>query len=584
MKKLTLLLITVCASLNFYAQNDTIATPYQFETIFERSHTDSTATYFQVIEFYNKLAKEYPEIKITSHGTADAGKPLHLILFDVDKNFDPLTTPKNTVLINNGIHPGEPDGIDASMLFIRDIVESEELKEKYKHVIIGIIPVYNIGGALNRNSWSRANQNGPSEYGFRGNALNYDLNRDFIKNDTKNAEAFAKIFHYMNPDVFIDTHVSNGADYQYTLTHLFTQHNKMGGSIGNFVLNSMQTRIEQNLQEKGHIITPYVNVFNKVPEKGFSQFFDSPRYSTGYTTLFNSLGFMVETHMLKPYRDRVYGTYELLFSTLDFVNTYSYKIKQLRRDAVAEILETGEYPIHFKVDSTLVTPLEFHGYEGHYEKSKVTGQLRLKYHREKPFTKTVNYFNIFKPTKSIKIPNYYVVPKKFKKVIAHLKRNKIAHYPLKDAIAIEVEGYKIASYETKKSPFEGHYLHYNTKVDSSIELQSFDKGDFLVPTNQPGLKYILETLEPEATDSFFNWNFFDVILQQKEHFSPYVFEDKAEEILKTNPEIKAEFDAKKSNDSNFANNWYAQLNFIYLRSEHAEKSYLQYPIYRVFEK
>ena len=71
--------------------------------------------------------------------------------------------------------------------------------------------------ALNRNSTTRTNQNGPESYGFRGNARNYDLNRDFIKSDTKNAKTFAQIFHLVQPDVFIDNHVSNGADYQYIL-------------------------------------------------------------------------------------------------------------------------------------------------------------------------------------------------------------------------------------------------------------------------------------------------------------------------------------------------------------------------------
>ena len=186
----------------------------------------------------------------------------------------------------------------------------------FENIVICIIPIYNVGGSLNRNSTSRVNQNGPKSYGFRGNARNFDLNRDFIKNDTKNAQSFAEIFHYINPDIFIDNHVSNGADYQYSLTHLFTQHNKLGGELGDFLNNKMIPDLVKSLENKNLIITPYVNVFNQVPDMGFSQFLDSPRYSTGYTTLFNSLGFMVETHMLKPYDQRVKGTHEILFSTL----------------------------------------------------------------------------------------------------------------------------------------------------------------------------------------------------------------------------------------------------------------------------
>lgn len=554
-----------------------------FETIFEQSKSDSTATYEQTIKFYKKLAKNYPEIKIQKVGVTDAGIPLHLVLFDADKNFNPLETRKNTILINNGIHPSEPDGVDASMLFLRDLVQSEKLKKEYEQIIIAIIPMYNIGGSLNRNSTSRVNQNGPLEYGVRGNTHNFDLNRDFIKSDTKNAQAFAKIYHMVNPDVFIDNHVSNGADYQYTLTHLFTQHNKMGGSLGEFTEESMIKNIARNLKNKDLIITPYVNVYNQVPEKGFTQFFDSPRYSTGYTTLFNSLGFMVETHMLKPYKDRVEQNYELLFSALDFLKLYGYEVKKLRQKAVEETITKETYPIKWEIDSTQYSILNFHGYEGSYIRSEVTGLKRLKYDRTKPFTKSVRYYNNYKTSKEVNIPNFYVVPKLLEKVVQLLRRNKIQILPLKEDTEIQVEGYTIDSYETVKSPFENHYLHYNTEVTSTVTMQQFKRGDFLVPTNQPGLKYLLETLEPEAVDSFFNWNFFDIILQRKSWFSPYVFEDVAKEILDNNPELKTEFDLKKEYDAEFANNYYAQLDFIYQHSKYAEKSFMQYPIYRILK-
>ncbi len=554
-----------------------------FETVFEQSKSDSTATYEQTIEFYKKLAKSYPEIKIQKVGMTDVGTPLHLVLFDTDKNFNPLETRKNTILINNGIHPGEPDGVDASMLFLRDLAQSEKLKKEYEQIIIAIIPMYNIGGSFNRNSTSRVNQNGPLEYGFRGNTHNFDLNRDFIKTDTKNTEAFTKIFQMVNPDVFIDNHVSNGADYQYTLTHLFTQHNKMGGSLGEFIEESMIQNIARNLKNKDLIITPYVNVYNQVPEKGFTQFFDSPRYSTGYTSLFNSLGFMVETHMLKPYKNRVEQNYELLFSTLDFLKLYGFEVKELRQKAIEETLEKETYPIRWEVDSTQTSTLSFHGYQGGFIKSDVTGLKRLKFDRSKPFTKSVSYYNYFKPTKEISIPNFYIVPKRLKKVVRLLRQNKIQILPLKEDTEIQVEGYTIDSYETVKSPFENHYLHYNTEVSSSTVVQQFKKGDFLVPTNQPGLKYILETLEPEATDSFFNWNFFDIILQRKEYFSPYVFEDIAKEILDNNPVLKTEFDLKKEYDSDFAKDSYAQLDFIYQHSKYAEKEFMHYPIYRILK-
>src|SRR5690606_3603102 len=320
-----------------------------------------------------------------------------------------------------------------------------------------------IGGSLNRNSTSRTNQNGPNSYGFRGNARNFDLNRDFIKSDTKNTRAFAEIFHNIQPDVLIDNHVSNGADYQYTLTHLFTQHNKLGGDLGDYLHTEMMPNLEKKLAEKQWDITPYVNVFNEVPENGFSQFMDSPRYSTGYATLFNTLGLMVETHMLKPYKQRVEGTYELMKSMIDIVETDGDKIVQLRKNALTNLKIASTYPLDWEIDTTKTSTLKFKGYEGTMQPSEITGFERLKYDRNKPFTKDVVYQNYFKPTTEVAIPKAYIIPQGWWEVLDLLKLNKVEMRELQNDTTITVESYKIDTFETRKSPFEGHYQHYNTK-------------------------------------------------------------------------------------------------------------------------
>ena len=221
-----------------------------FPTPFETSKGKETATYQETISFYLKLAKEFPQINIQNIGITDSGEPLHLVTFNkmAEFNFNKIHQESTVLLINNGIHPGEPDGIDATMLLFRDLA-SGSIPVPEKTVVV-TIPMYNIGGGLNRNSTTRANQNGPESYGFRGNAKNYDLNRDFIKADTQNARTFAKIFHLVRPDVFIDNHVSNGADYQYTLTHLFTQHNKLGGELGAFLNTTLMPSLVNSLAQQ----------------------------------------------------------------------------------------------------------------------------------------------------------------------------------------------------------------------------------------------------------------------------------------------------------------------------------------------
>ena len=556
-----------------------------FTTLFEKSKGTETPAYKEVISYYTELSEAYPQISLFSFGQTDSGEPLHLVVYNREGifNIDEIkNSTKNRILINNGIHPGESDGIDASMLLLRDIVQNDSLKAKYKNSIICVIPVYNIGGALNRNSHTRANQNGPVTYGFRGNARNYDLNRDFIKQDTKNAAAFAAIFHTVNPDVFIDNHVSNGADYQYAITHLFTQHNKLGGNLGAFLQNEMRPKIEASLENKGINITPYVNVWGNTPEAGWSQFFDSPRYSTGYTTLFHTLGLMVETHMLKPYKIRVEQTYELMFSAFDFTEENSEIIKDLRSKAADEVLAKKTYPIHFKVDKEKFRDLNFKGYEGELIASKVTNGKRLFYNQNKPFEKVVKYYDEFSITKEITIPKAYILSQGWHTITERLDYNNIEYSLFDTDTTITVEVHHIKEFKSRKAPYEGHYLHYNTTVEKTSENISFKKGDIYISTNQNGVRYLLETLEAEATDSFFNWNFFDTILQQKEGYSSYVFEDVAEKLLLENPSIKKTFEMKLKTDQRFVKSTRKQLDFIYKNSPHYEKAHLRLPIFKFF--
>ncbi|WP_299384851.1 M14 family metallopeptidase [uncultured Lacinutrix sp.] len=575
MKKILILLLVI---ISFSCETKT---NFDFTTVFEKSNGLETATYAETITYYRALSKEYTSIAIDSIGETDSGKPLHIITLNKGKNFDfsEIRKNKRILLINNGIHPGESDGIDATMMLYRDLAEGKIAMPD--STVIVTIPIYNIGGSLNRNSTSRTNQNGPKEYGFRGNARNYDLNRDFIKCDTKNAKSFAEIFHLVQPDVFIDNHVSNGADYQYTLTHLFTQHNKLGGDLGNYIHTEMMPNLEQKLADKEWDITPYVNVYNRVPDNGFSQFKDSPRYSTGYTTLFNTLGMMVETHMLKPYKQRVEGTYELMKSMIEITENDGKKIKQLRKDANTNFITQKTYTLNWEIDTLKQSTLNFKGFEGEVITSKVTGKNRLKYNRQKPFEKEVNYQNYFKPNIEVTIPKAYIIPQGWYTVIELLKLNNTNMFQLKKDSTLTVESYRIEDYKSKKTPYEGHYLHFDTSISSKEKTITFKEGDYVIKTNQPSFRYIIETLEPQAPDSFFNWNFFDTILQQKEGFSAYVWEDKALEILNKDYVLKAKFEVKKSANLDFAKSWYAQLDWLHKHSKNYEKAHLQYPVYRV---
>ncbi|QWG09240.1 hypothetical protein EO216_13275 [Flammeovirga kamogawensis] len=549
-------------------------------TPFEKSNGLETFTYEEGIAYFKKLGSVYDEFRVFTYGDTDAGKPIHLGIYSSQGAFVPSDLKKsNVLLINNAIHPGEPDGVDASMMLLRDILQKKS-KVIPKNTIIAVIPFYNIGGALNRNSGTRANQEGPTSYGFRGNAQNLDLNRDFIKMDSKNMKTLAEIIHVWQPDLFIDTHVSNGADYQYTLTYLASHEEKLGGVVGEFVKRKMNPYLEEKMLENNLPIAPYVNVWGTTPDKGYIQFFDSPRYSSGYTALFNTPSYVIETHMLKPFKQRTEATYLFLENVIGFLGEYGAELKENRKAQFKDDLHKDEFPIAWEVDKSKSDTIFFKGYEGKMIKSEVSGLPRLFYDRTAPYEKAIPFYSSLKVTKYEPKPLSFIIPRGWKAIIDLLKLNGVKVTQLKADEKFAVDVKYIESYKTVKSPYEGHYLHHSVKTITKKEELQFFEGDYLISADQKRIRFLMEVLTPEAMDSYFAWNFFDPILQQKEHFSAYVFEDKAAEMIKADESLRIALDKEIKKNPSLKNDAYAQLNFIYERSDNKEKSYLRYPVFK----
>lgn len=540
-----------------------------------------TPTYKELIEFYRGLDETYKEAKLIKVGDSDIGEPIYVFVLNKDKYFEKDDfEDKAVILINNGIHPGEPCGVDASLNLAHNWLKKGQLPE---NVIIAIIPMYNVGGALNRSCCSRANQNGPKEYGFRGNARNLDLNRDFIKTDSKNAQTFTKLFHWLNPDVFIDAHSTNGADYQYVMTLITTQPDKLGGALGKYVRNQMEPTLYAEMDKKGVLMSPYVNVFGRTPEEsGIHGFLETPRYSTGYTALFNTIGFTTEAHMWKPYPKRVEATMNIIQVIKTYTDENYQEIKRLRKEAFAKQGLQQEFEINWKLDTTQIEMLDFKGYKASHPTSTVTGQPQLKYHQDQPEEQQVPYYNHFKPTTVVKRPDYYIIPQAWTEVIEKLELNGVKVDTLTKDEEKEVEAYYIKKHNTRNSPYEGHYLHRDVEIEKRNMTLPFRQGDYKISTHQHLSRFIIETLEPHAPDAFFAWNFFDGILQQKEWFSAYVFEEKAKELLANDPKLKAEFEQAKK-DLKLKDSW-KQLEWIYRHSPYHEPTHNRYPVYRYFVK
>lgn len=565
--------------LSLFFPGDSLLTPY------EKSNKTKTTTHAECIQWYMELAIKYPEVKVITGETTDCGKALNLVVINTDKAFTgPLVvnSKKAVLFINNGIHPGEPEGIDASMMLARDLVSKAAYRKLLDSVIVCIVPIFNIDGSLNTSKYYRVNQNGPENPAFRGNAQNRDLNRDFIKCDTRNTKALIRFIQAYQPDVFIDTHTSNGADYQYTMTYIATQKDKLHPLLATYMTQQFQPLLDEKMKKKGFPLSPYVNERKSIPDSGIVGFLETPRYSTGYTTLFNTIGFVSETHMLKAFDKRVDATYHFLASCIELMGKDAEKIKRLRKDAAQATIKATAFPINYSLDTSNYSLLNFKGYEAAYKTSEVSNLPRLYYDKTKPFTKKVPFYNHYIAQDTVKKPLAYMIPQAYASVIRLLQENGVRLRRLSNDTLVTAEVYYISDYKTGSNPFEGHYLHSATKIRKTTQKTQFYAGDYRIDMNQTANRFIVEVLEPQSVDSYFNWNYFDGILGQKEYFSDYVFEDVAADLLKQEPALRESLEEAKKKDAKLATSAAAQLDFVYRHSAYYEPSHKRYPVVRIF--
>jgi hypothetical protein len=532
----------------------------EMPTPYELSGKKRTATYDECVAWYQSLNKKFPKYSsFESIGLSDGGNPIYVF-----RIFGDNPSNKLKLLINNNIHPGEPEGTDASMLFCRDLLFNTKRQNELQSIDIHVICQYNTDGSRNQSCCTRANQNGPENQGFRGNARNLDLNRDFIKSDSRNARAFATYFSKHKFDFFIDNHTSNGADYQYVLTYFHTRPEKLSAPLNSTILR-LDSALKKDLLSRGWPTAPYVETMKTVPDSGIHAFWETGRYATGYAALHHCMGFTVETHMLKPFNQRV-------DATLAFLNSFTQSVIPLKAEAVdfakrvkvagnRKAAQKAHFEmLNFQLDTRQFDTISFLGYEYGYKKSEVTGLPRLYYNRSRPWTKPIKYYRYFKPTDSALIPRYYVIPFAWSEVRERLSLNSIEYKLVSTDTLTSMRVSYIDDFETVKSPYEGHYLHYNIKTRDTIMPLMIRRGDCLVPVNQANVKFLAAVLEG---------------------FSDYVWADKAEEILKNDADLRLRFEKKREEDKKFANDAWAQWDWIYKHSDYYEKTHRLYPIGRI---
>ena len=558
----------------------------ELQTPYEKGNRNQTATWAECIAWYEELARRYPSVlSFGVAGQSDGGVPIHAGVVSADGVFDReriKAEGRPVFFNNNGIHPGEPEGIDSCMALVRDFcVEPERLVALGKTVFL-FVPIYNVDGCLNRAASSRVNQDGPEQFGFRGNSRHLDLNRDFAKCDTLDARVFNQLFTAWDPDVMVDTHTSNGADYQYTMTLIHTQADKLGGELGAFLRDTMLPHMFAEMERRGWPTCPYVNPVKDSPDHGIAEFLETPRFSTGFAALHHTIGFMPETHMLKPFADRYASMRALVETTLAFTVANAATIQGLRRAAKEQGRTRREWPVHWAIDPGKASTFRFRGYKAKYSASVLGDYQRLSYDRKEPWERDIAYYDSFPADIVVSAPRAYIVPQAWREAIERLEWNGVAMERVGADQVVEVQYYRIKAVASRANAYEGHMYHDDVQLEKHVGKLQLRAGDYRVSLDQDNARYAVEMLEPQGHDSFFRWGFFNSVLERKEAYSDYVFEDHALELLRDEPALKVKFEVWKVANPQLVSQQLAVLDFIFANCErYAEPEWRRYPVFTI---
>ncbi|HMC82429.1 MAG TPA: M14 family metallopeptidase [Candidatus Polarisedimenticolia bacterium] len=569
----------------------------------ERSEYRTTPRYDETMAYLRRLAAASPrQLKLETFGVTGEGRDLYIAVASRDGAFEPVALHKARrpiVLIQNSIHAGEMDGKDSCLALLRDMVVTHEKASLLAKAVVVVIPIYNADGHERFGPHNRINQNGPQEAGWRTQSQNLNLNRDYMKADAPETRAFLKLWNRWLPDFFVDDHVTDGADFVYDTTYNLDTGPDVFPALAAWQRDVLAPLLERSVADAGHPIAPFIALKDDTdPSRGMVTWPSSPRYSTGYVILQNRPGLLVEMHMLKDYRSRVTGNYEVLRALLEVVNRDADALLAMNRDADEATVAAGRrhdpaarFPLRLEPDGATET-FRFHGHSYRRTPSEISGALRIEYGNE-PVLMDVQRPTSFKVAYAVAPPAAYIVPAQWTSVIEVLASHGLRLRRTSRAWSAEVETYRCDGVKWLDHPFEGRQVLFRPQegppgteasrgaCEPARETLSFPRGSAVIPLDQRAAKVAIHFLEPEGPDSAVAWGFFNAVFEQKEYGEAYVLEKLARDMLEKDTHLKEEFERKIAEEREFAASPAARLEFFYRRSPWWDSRMGLYPVGRL---
>lgn len=570
------------------------STPDGWLTLAEKTQFKKTPHFEETMDFLHRLAEKSPMLHIESFGVSPQGRDLNIVILDKDG----LTSPEAIrqkgrviVLVQSCIHSGEPDGKDATLIWLRDVVINGRDKSLLKDVSFVMIPIFNVDGHEDFRATNRINQNGPDELGTRNTAQLLNLNRDYLKADAPEMKAWLRLYNRWDPELFIDCHVTNGADFQYVMTYDIENHGQaIAEPLNSFSKQVYDKELNVKMAEAGFQLFPYCEYDRMyAPELGATLDVFDPRYSQSYVAYRNRLGILLETHIYKPYESRVMATLESIRQSAYILQAHKEELLKCIREAdratASPEFRKTPFPILYEIDRSEVNYVDYLGWQRDTIKSDLSGGQWVKHNYEKPITYSVPMYGKQKIVKDVRIPKAYIIMPQYSYLTELLELHGLSYSVMAETKEMEVETYRYTggTFSTRQS--EGRVPLASTTYSTQTEKQIAPKGSIIVPMDQANAKLAIYLFEPDAPGSLTYWGFFNLHVQAGNEFwvNQAYMEFKGREMLENEPAVRAEFE-QKMKDPDFASSPDAILNyFLEICRKRSHQDNELHPVWRLMD-
>jgi Zinc carboxypeptidase len=562
------------------------AIPADWLTPAELAGFEATPDTAETLAFLRKIEERLPGMHLGTFGTSGQGNPLPLVVVSKEKAFTAEAARKlgkPILLIQSGIHAGEIDGKDATLMILRDMALGRH-REILDALTLVFVPVYNVDGHARVSPYNRPNQDGPHRgMGFRTTADGHDLNRDFLKISTPEARALIALVNDWRPHLHVDNHVTDGVDHDWVLTWTWAEAPQAPAPVDAWLRGHMPAVLAAT-EKAGHRNGPYVDLEDSNdPGQGFNSWVGQPRFSSGYFPLRNRPSILIEMHSYKPYRQRVLANRDFLLALFAEVARDPAALTKAVQEAEAATVALGrpDAPPSEVVVEFTASPekdrIRFPVYASETRPSLITGGPLLHYKRGEVREIEVPWQHKPGIVKSLPRPRGYFVLPGWPEIEQRLRGHGLRVRRLTAPAEVEVEALRMADPQFAQRSYQG-LTQVKAGVERRMERRSLPAGTLWVPADQPDFAVAVQLLEPESPDSLLAWGLLSTVFEQKEYIDLRVLEGLVQEMIK-NPETAAAW-KEALQDEKFAADPFARSQWWYRRTPYWDETIGLLPVFR----